>query len=44
MRRALGAADYVYLLDHGRVSFAGEPSELTDQEVFDRYMTTSVGL
>jgi branched-chain amino acid transport system ATP-binding protein len=44
VRRALAAADYVYLLDRGRISFAGEPSELTDEEVFNRYMTTSVGL
>ena len=44
VHRALNAADYVYLLDRGRISFRGEPSELTDQDVFDRYMTTSVGL
>jgi len=44
IRRALAAADYVYLMDRGRISFAGEPSELTDEEVFNRYMTTSVGL
>ena len=44
VRRALAAADYVYLLDRGRISFAGEPSELTDEDVFNRYMTTSVGL
>ena len=44
VRRALDAADYVYLLDRGRIGFAGEPRELTDQDVFSRYMKASADL
>ena len=36
--RALAAADYVYLLDRGRIDFAGEPAELDGDEVFNRYL------
>lgn len=36
--RALGAADYVYLLNRGEVVFAGEPSELSDEAVFASYV------
>jgi len=35
--RALNLADYVYLLNRGRVVFAGEPDELDSDEVFSRY-------
>ncbi|MCU1691105.1 MAG: transporter related [Frankiales bacterium] len=35
--RALAVADYVYVLDRGEVSFAGEPSELASDELFARY-------
>jgi len=35
--RALNLADYVYLLNRGRVVFAGEPNELDSDEVFSRY-------
>jgi branched-chain amino acid transport system ATP-binding protein len=36
--RALELADYVYVLNRGRVSFAGEPSELADESVFEHYI------
>jgi branched-chain amino acid transport system ATP-binding protein len=36
--RALEAADYVYLLNRGRVAFAGEPSELKEDDVFEQYV------
>ncbi|HEX3897998.1 MAG TPA: ABC transporter ATP-binding protein [Mycobacteriales bacterium] len=36
--RALAASDYVYLLSRGEVSFAGEPSELDDADVFASYI------
>ncbi len=41
--RALGAADYVYLLNRGEVSFAGEPSELEGEDVFAQYVGADVG-
>ncbi len=36
--RALGAADWVYLLSHGEVVFAGEPHELDSDAVFASYV------
>ena len=36
--RALDVADYVYLLNRGQVSFAGDPGELADEDVFARYV------
>ena len=36
--RALDAADYVFFLDRGRLGFAGEPSELADEDVAARYL------
>lgn len=36
--KALELSDYVYLLDRGRVAFAGEPAELADQDVFAHYL------
>jgi branched-chain amino acid transport system ATP-binding protein len=36
--RALALADYVYLLQRGRVAFAGEPAELDGDELFRRYL------
>ena len=43
--RALAIADYVYLLQRGRVVFAGEPAEVDGERVFSEYlgMDTSVG-
>jgi branched-chain amino acid transport system ATP-binding protein len=36
--RALQLSDYVFLLNRGQVSFAGEPGELDVDELFTRYM------
>ena len=36
--RALAMADYVYILNHGRVLFVGEPSELGDERVLASYL------
>ena len=41
--RALALADYVYLLHRGEISFAGEPSELADEDVFAQYVGADVG-
>lgn len=41
--RALASANYVYLLNRGQVAFAGEPSELDDQQLFRSYLGTEVG-
>ncbi|MBW8826037.1 MAG: ABC transporter ATP-binding protein [Acidobacteria bacterium] len=38
VHRALAESDYVYLLHRGRIDFAGEPTELADEEVFARYL------
>jgi branched-chain amino acid transport system ATP-binding protein len=36
--RALELADYVYILNRGRIRFAGEPAEVEDQTVLDSYL------
>jgi len=36
--RALAVADYVYVLNRGRISFAGDPTELDQERVFDEYV------
>lgn len=36
--RALGVADYVYMLNRGEVVFAGEPSELDNADIFAQYV------
>jgi branched-chain amino acid transport system ATP-binding protein len=36
--RALAMADYVYLLQRGRVAFAGEPAEVDGERVFAQYL------
>ena len=36
--RALRLSDYVFLLNRGQVSFAGEPGEIDVDELFTRYM------
>jgi branched-chain amino acid transport system ATP-binding protein len=36
--RALEIADYVYVMSRGQLTFAGEPSELDQEEVFERYL------
>jgi branched-chain amino acid transport system ATP-binding protein len=37
--KALEIADYAYLLQRGRISFAGEPSELLEGDVFTAYLS-----
>lgn len=41
--RALRIADYVYVLNRGRVVFAGEPGELNEKDVFRSYIGTDIG-
>ena len=36
--RALKLADYVYILDRGRISFAGEPGEISEETVMSSYL------
>ena len=36
--RALALADYVYLLNRGRIAFCGEPAEFADEDVFAHYV------
>jgi branched-chain amino acid transport system ATP-binding protein len=36
--RALRLADLVYILNRGRIAFAGEPVELEDDDLFARYL------
>jgi branched-chain amino acid transport system ATP-binding protein len=36
--KALELADYVYLLNHGRIRFAGEPGELEGAAIFQEYV------
>ena len=40
--RALRLADYVYILDRGRIAFAGEPGELDEADVFRTYVGAGV--
>jgi branched-chain amino acid transport system ATP-binding protein len=40
--RALHLADYVYVLNRGRVAFAGEPGELDEDQVFRTYVGAEV--
>jgi branched-chain amino acid transport system ATP-binding protein len=36
--RALQLADYVYILNRGRIRFAGEPAEVKDETVLESYL------
>jgi branched-chain amino acid transport system ATP-binding protein len=36
--KALAAAQYVSILNRGEITFAGEPAELADEDVFARYL------
>ena len=36
--RALELADYVYILNRGRIQFAGEPGEVEDDTVLESYL------
>jgi branched-chain amino acid transport system ATP-binding protein len=38
VERALALAEYVYLLDRGEVTFAGDRSEIADEDLFHRYL------
>jgi branched-chain amino acid transport system ATP-binding protein len=42
VNKALAIADYVYILGRGRISFAGEPSELAGEDVFEQYLGLEV--
>ena len=39
--RVLGLADYVYILNKGKVAFVGEPEQCRDGRVFERYVGAS---
>jgi branched-chain amino acid transport system ATP-binding protein len=41
--RALELADYVYILNKGRVEFVGEPHELGDSDVLAAYLGEEIG-
>ena len=43
VNKALAIADYVYILGRGRITFAGDTSELADEDVFRRYLDIDVG-
>ena len=36
--RALALADYVYILDRGSVTFAGEPGEISEETILNSYL------
>ncbi|MGZ4644079.1 MAG: ABC transporter ATP-binding protein [Blastococcus sp.] len=36
--RALELADYVYILDRGKVTFAGEPREISEETIMNAYL------
>jgi branched-chain amino acid transport system ATP-binding protein len=36
--RALELADFVYILNKGRIQFAGEPSEVEDEAIVESYL------
>lgn len=36
--RALELADYVYLINRGRIEFVGDPAELDSEQLMERYM------
>ena len=40
--RALAIADFVFILNQGRIAFAGEPGELDEAEVFRTYVGADV--
>ena len=43
VEKALGIADYVYILSRGAVQFAGDPDELDAADVFAKYLGIDVG-
>jgi branched-chain amino acid transport system ATP-binding protein len=40
--KALGLADYAYILNRGRIQFAGEPSELNAAQVYNDYVGATI--
>jgi branched-chain amino acid transport system ATP-binding protein len=38
VQRALGLADYAYVLKKGRIVFAGEPAQLGDSQLVNSYL------
>jgi branched-chain amino acid transport system ATP-binding protein len=42
VNKALAIADYAYILGRGRITFAGDSSELVDEDVFHRYLGIEV--
>jgi branched-chain amino acid transport system ATP-binding protein len=36
--RALELADYVYILDRGKITFAGEPREISEETIMNAYL------
>lgn len=40
--RALGIADYVYILHKGTVAFVGEPDQCRDESLFEKYVGSAV--
>ncbi len=38
MSRALELADYVYILDRGRLTYVGEPSEISEDTIAHSYL------
>jgi branched-chain amino acid transport system ATP-binding protein len=43
VNKALAIADYAYILGRGQITFAGDASELADEDVFSRYLGIEVG-
>jgi branched-chain amino acid transport system ATP-binding protein len=41
--RALQLADYVYMMNRGRMVFCGEPAELEEDDVFRHYVGAATG-
>jgi branched-chain amino acid transport system ATP-binding protein len=39
VHRALDLADHIYILNRGRVVFDGTPSQVRDEDIFDRYLS-----
>ena len=46
VHRALDLADHIYILNRGRIVFDGTPSQVRDEDIFDRYLSveTSSGV
>lgn len=40
--KAMAVADYVYILNRGRLVFSGEPSELQSEQLFESYLTGQI--